>query len=273
VVPESCAGFTRKVYRMKSLLFRLFKQTLPCSAAVLALLGVVVMSSPARADSLCPNAANENGSGNYTFTNVVGPLDATCGAKSAVTITINSATDYGRLAWDATVAGYPAGLTLGNVAGASAQVVLDGAADQPFYMLGFTDSTDQLGQANGGDQILMIEFQNSTVSGSTMAFNPNTTLFNLYDNSQGFYLNGPNGQADAHTLDYWLGQDPFLDNEALQQVRIGIGLAGGAGPSESVTVNSLDLNVPEPTSLLLLLTMVGTTGLGMRLTQRRNRRS
>jgi hypothetical protein len=247
---------------MKSMTFRFF------TAAAVALLGLVGITS-SRADTLCPTTANQNGSGNYSFTTLPGPAGSPC--ASAVQITINTAQDYARLAWDSSSAGYPAGLTLGNIASASAQVGLDEAGDQPFYMLAFTDPTRGLGQTYATDQILMIEFQPSTVTGDTMAFNGTTGLFNLFDNTQGFYLEG--GQQDAHTLDYWLANDSFLDNEALQQVRIGIGLAGGPGPSQSVIVDSLDVNVPEPTSLLLLLTLVGATGLGVRVRQLRNRRS
>jgi len=264
---------------MKSLTFRFFKEMLPSSAVAVALLGLVAIAGPARADSLCPSAANQNGSGSYSITGVAGPLDSTCGADSAEQLTIGNATDYARLAWDSSVPGYPAGLTLGNFGGASAQVGLDGALDQPFYMLAFTDSTDGLGQTFATDQILMIEFQPSTASSNSMNLNTNTTLFNLYDNSQGFYLNGVHGgQQDTNTLAGWLAIDPFLDSEALQQVRIGIGLAGGSGPAQSVTVDSLNISggpatVPEPTSLLLLLTVVLGTGLGIHRKQARNRRS
>jgi hypothetical protein len=263
---------------MKSLTFRFFKQMLPSSAVAVALLGLAAITGPARADSLCPSAASGNGSGTYSITGVAGPLDSTCGANSAEQLTIGNATDYARLAWDSTDAGYPAGLTLGNFGGASAQVGLDGALDQPFYMLAFTDSTHGLGQTFAADQILMIEFQPSTASGNSMNLNTNTTLFNLFDNTQGFYLNGVHGQQDTNTLAGWLGIDPFLGSEALQQVRIGIGLAGGSGPGQSLTVDSLNISggpaaVPEPTSILLLLTVVLGTGLGIHRKQARNRRS
>src|SRR5208283_3158626 len=112
-----------------------------------------------------PNAAGQNGYGSDTFTNLPGPLDSTCGTNSAVTMYIpNATTGYARLAWDSTVAGYPAGLTLGNLAGANADVAFTGD-DQPFYMLAFTDSTDSLGQTDATDQILMIEFQSSSLTG------------------------------------------------------------------------------------------------------------
>jgi len=191
----------------------------------------------------------------------------------------NATTGYARLAWDSTVAGYPAGLTLGNLAGANADVAFTGD-DQPFYMLAFTDSTDSLGQTDATDQILMIEFQSSSLTGlgnDTMALDPSTTLFNLYDNTQSFYLG--TGQHDTNSLDGWLTTYSFLTGEALQQVRIGIGMAGGDTNPQSLTVNSLDIEtpnngaVPEPTSILLLLTVVGITGKGIYRRLPQNRRS
>ena len=262
---------------MKSLKFRSFKQVLPSSAVAVALLGLVAITSPARADIyvLCPSAANQNGSGLYTFTSVAGtPI---C-ANSAVKIDIPTEGDYARLMWDSTVAAYPAGLTLGNLAGLSADVQFTGlAGDQPYYMLAFTDPTKGLGQNAPTDQILMLEFQNTgNLSGNTMAVDPNTTLFNLYDNTTGVYLNGGNfaGQQVTNSLAGWLAADSFLASESLQQVRTAIGNSGGGSSPESLTVNSLTITsaVPEPTSLLLLLTVVGATGLGIRRKQARNPR-
>ena len=74
----------------------------------------------------------------------------------------------------------------------------------------------------------MIEFQSSSLNGNTLALDPNATLFNLYDNTTGKYLNlGAGGQHDVNTLAGWLSADPFLKGEALGQIRIGIGMAGG----------------------------------------------
>ena len=178
---------------MKSPKFEFLKQVLPSSAAALALLAILGITTPARATSfqLCPNAASQNGSGSDTFTPTVGgPLD--CGTLSAVTMSISKETDYARLLWDPSVAGYPAGLTLGNLAGLTAAVLENAGqpGDQPFYMLAFTDASDSLGQANVSDQILLIEFQSTTVSGGSMDVDPNATLFNLFDNTSGQYLEG-----------------------------------------------------------------------------------
>ena len=269
---------------MKSLKFRFLKQVLPSSAVAVALLGLVGITSPARADNyvLCPSAADRNGNGSYTFTAVAGPLDSSCGANSAVTMTIATEADYARLMFNSSVTGYPAGLTLGNLAGLSADVRFTGgqAGDQPYYMLAFTDTTKGLGQTAAGDQILMLEFGNTgNLSGNTMAVNPTTTLFNLYDNTTGVYLNGGNfaGQQVTHSLAGWLAADSFLASESLQQVRTAIGNSPGGSSPDSLTVNSLTITtapsaVPEPTSLLLLLTVVGATGWGIRRKQARNPR-
>ncbi|MGA3040033.1 MAG: PEP-CTERM sorting domain-containing protein [Bryobacteraceae bacterium] len=261
---------------MNSKTFRFLKQVFPSSVAAVTLLGLVAIANPARADSLCPNAALPGGFGG-TATAVSGPLDGTCGANSAVQLQISTETDYGKLQFNSGMTGYPAGLTLGNLASLTADVLFSGhPGDQPYYLLDFTDSSDTLGQANATDQILLIEFQPSTLSGDTLAVDPNATLFNLYDNTNGNYLEG--GQSDTNTLAGWLSSDPSLSGESLQGVWLGIGLASGGGNSESLTVNSLDIeggpaSVPEPTSLLLLLTVVGAIGLGIQRKQARNRRS
>jgi hypothetical protein len=227
-----------------------------------------------RADvTLCPNLAGQNGSGTYSITAVAGPLDSLCGTNSAETMYIPNATaDYARLAWDSGDPDYPAGLTLGSLGGVSANVSFSGD-DDPFYMLAFTDATDGLGQTYASDQILMIEFQPSTLSGSTMTLDPGATLFNLYDNTQGFYLSG--GQSDTNTLAGWLLADPFLSGDSLDQVRIGIGLAGGDTNPQSVTVYSADLTTvtPEPGTLPLLSVVFGAAAWGIRRSQLRSRRS
>ena len=193
-------------------------------------------------------------------------------------MSIPKETDYARLRFDSGVAGYPAGLTLGNLAGLNADVLFTPgqAGGQPYYMLVFTDPTNGLGQTLATDQILMLQFQPTTLSGNSLAFDPNTTLVNLFDNITGIYLQG--GQQTTNTLAGWLTTFPFLAGHSLEQVRIAIGLAGGGSSPESLTVNSLTITtatsvVPEPSSLLLLLSVVAATGWGIRRRKPRNSRS
>lgn len=260
---------------MRSLNVSALKQALPSSAIALALLALIGSAVPAMANTytLCANAAGQGGFGD-TFTAVAGPLDGTCGTNSAVDMSIATETDYARLLWDSSVTNYPPDLTLGNLGGMNADIgsfTPGQAGDQPYFMLVFTDATQGLGQAAATDQILMLEFQNTTLSGTNLPFDPNTTLVNLYDNTTGTYLAG--GQADAQTLDSWLSSDSFLAGESLQQVRLAIGLSGGGSSPESITVNSLDITttsaVPEPTSLPLLLILVAALGWGIHRGRRR----
>ena len=202
---------------MRSLRFLFPKQILSGSAVAVALLGLVGLTSPARADTtvvLCPNAAGTSGYGGDTFTDVSGG-PTSCGANSAVTMYIpNQTTGYARLGGDLP------DMTVGDLAGATANVTYAGS-DQPFYMLTFTNPSDSLGQTLASDQILMLEFQPTALSGvgnDTLAFSPNTTLFNLYDNTQGFYLG--QGQSYVKTLDGWFIAEPSIIGDTLQQIRI-----------------------------------------------------
>lgn len=223
--------------------FRLVRYPVAGLAAVAALfLGAPGVIASASAQTLCPSSGTPGGFGE-SVTYVPGPLDGTCGADSAVTISLPASTDYGKLQFS------PSGYTLGNLTGASANVSFTTAGtDAPYYLLAFTDSSDSLGQANAGDQILLIEFQSNALSGNTLALNANSTEFNLYDNTTNTYLQL--GQSDTNTLAGWLALFPSLDDETLQGLWIGEGLTGSDTGAESMTINSLNL-VPEPASLTL----------------------
>jgi hypothetical protein len=218
------------------------------SALFLGFFGLVNPAS-AGAVTLCPSQATVGGI-SETSSDVAGPLDGTCGANSAVQINIPATNDYGKLQFNSSMSGYPAGLTLGGFEGASANVLSSGNGE-PYYLLAFTDGSNSLGQGAASDQILFIEFQASTLAGNTLAVDPASTLFNLYDNTTGQYLQG--GQSDANSLNTWLTDFSALENEALQGIWIGEGLDSSDHGPESLTVNSLTVTtaVPEPSALAL----------------------
>ncbi|MDQ2778310.1 MAG: PEP-CTERM sorting domain-containing protein [Pseudomonadota bacterium] len=178
---------------------------------------------------------------------------------------IVGAQDYAKLTYGPATSGYPGGLTLGGIVGIHADVVVNSATTAPYFQLGFVTGNTALGQSSGGNQILFIEFQSLTVTPSgDMDVNPMTTLFNMYDNTTGQYLQ--NGQQDVRTLDSWLSTYSFLSGTAVDQIRIAIGLGGGAGPGESLTVNALAVSqadaaaVPEPASWALVGLALGAAG-------------
>jgi len=245
-------------------------QALSGSAASVLLLCSLGLAGPATAGviTLCPSQANPGVGGfGVVGTDVAGPLDATCGADSAVKIDIGASTDYGKLQFGSSTPGWPTGLTLAGLGGLSANVDYStGGSDQPYFLLPFIDSSDSLGQGAASDQILMIEFQSNALSGNTLAADPSTTLFNLYDNTTGSYLQG--GQHHTNTIAGWLSTYTALDSEELQGIWIGEGLTGTDTGAESLTVNSLDVTVPEPSSIALF--GAALAGLGfMGFTRRR----
>jgi len=218
----------------------------------LALIGAMFAGLPAVASTICPSSASYIYS-DGTATNVAGPLDGTCGADSAVQLTIpNDSVDGASIYFS----NAQTGLTLGNVAsiGASVAFSSDVASDEPYYVFDFHDTSGVFGET-AGDKILFLENQSPNVSGSSMSLSPTATLFDVYDDTTGLYLNG--GQSNVKTLDQLLAADPGLSSDPTY-IGIAIGDDGGcAGPcSESLTVNSFTVNetaaTPEPSSFLLL---------------------
>lgn len=234
------------------------------SAVVMALvlMGGLAASSMAKAATLCPSSATPGGFGSL-FTPVSGPLDGTCGANSAMKIDIANSTNYGKLQFQSTMPGFPTGLTLGGISGASANVLFtSNGGDQPYFLIPFIDSSSSLGQNSATDQMLLIEFQPNTLSGNTLGLDPGATLFNVYDNTTGVYLQG--GQSDTKTLDGWLSLYAALSSEQLQGIWVAEGLTAGNTGADSLTVNSLTVTevatTPLPGALPLFTSGLGAFG-------------
>jgi hypothetical protein len=214
------------------------------ASALLALATALAIAPSAMAESLCPNVAWTYSDGGNTT--APGP----CGA---VTLSIpDSNADEAALFWGSSSYG-ATGLTVGTIGSFNTSVNFSPVvnSDQPYYVLDFKDPSDLLGQASGSDTILMLEFQSGNVSGNNMLLDPNSTLFNLYDNTTWTYLAG--GQSDTNTLAAWLAIYPGISNDPAW---VGVEMGnGGSGQGETLTINSAEYTVtPEPSSLLLLFT-------------------
>jgi hypothetical protein len=250
------------------------------SAIAIALLVWGSMGSAKAGTLLCANQALQGGypfgGGTDTISAFSGTQDAACGnTNSGETLAISTDQDYLKLEWD-TISDpngvspqpLPSGLTVGGFSGASALVSFTGSAgDSPFFLLSFADPSGSFGQANTGDQILLIQDEdNSALSGAgftTLGVDPNTTLFDLYDNTTDSYLSAYGvSQATPTTINALLAADSNLGGDSLNGVWLAIGLAGCSSgcPSESLQVDSASLTTPEPGSMALLFAGVCAVG-------------
>jgi hypothetical protein len=235
------------------------------SVSALALLMLAGIGS-AKADILCPNQALQGGFGN-SFTAVPGDNDGVCGANSGVTMSLTDDTNYAKIMWNtasspsgASTQLLPSGLTLGTLPTVTANVdfTADSSDVSPYFVLSFSDPTNVIGGHAAGDQIIMLEFENTNLNGagpSTMTLDGNS-VFNFFDNTTGTYLLG--GQQDKASLSTWLSTYVGLGNDAVDGIWIAEGLAGGCAPggcAETLTVTSANLEspTPEPGTIAMLL--------------------
>jgi hypothetical protein len=219
----------------------------------------------ASTSTLCASGA---GSGfGYSGTSTPGvpvapasPLyNASCTAGA---LTIATTDDDNALAkWHTSAPGYPAGLTLGQLEGLNAPVITNGTGgSEPYYDIAFYATNNSLGAGTSGDLITLLENETTTVSAGNLGMSANSTLFDVYDWSTGLYLLG--GQTDTNTLSYWTSNYTSLSTDAIYALDIGIGSAtcSGApctGSPVSMTVNYLDVTVPEGGSESLYLLVAG----------------
>jgi hypothetical protein len=241
-----------------------------CSFALVVTFAAAVPAL-ASTSTLCASGA---GSGfGYSGTSTPGvpvapasPLyNASCTAGA---LTIATTDDDNALAkWHTSAPGYPAGLTLGQLEGLNAPVITNGTGgSEPYYDIAFYATNNSLGAGTSGDLITLLENETTTVSAGNLGMSANSTLFDVYDYTQS-NLTGTNvyllgGQSDTNTLSYLTSNYTSLSTDAIYALDIGIGSAtcSGApctGSPVSMTVNYLDVTVPEGGSESLYLLVAG----------------
>lgn len=248
-----------------------------CLFALIATLAAAVPAL-ASTSTLCASDAGSGFgvSGTSTFGVPVAPASQLYNAScTAGALTITTTDDDNALAkWHTSAPGYPTGLTLGQLEGLNAPVITSGTGgSEPYYDIAFIATNNSLGAGTSGDLITLLENQPSTVSGGNLGMSANSTLFDVYDWTTGLYLLG--GQSDTNTLSYLTSNYTSLSTDAIYALDIGIGSANCNFPGPctgspiSMTVNYLDVTVPEGGSGSFYLLLAGAVCFGALVLGRR----
>ncbi|MGN6591121.1 MAG: PEP-CTERM sorting domain-containing protein [Sphingomicrobium sp.] len=124
--------------------------------------------------------------------------------------------------------------------------------------MSFIDGINSLGRVNAADQILLIEFQPTTLAGNTLGSIPLQSVQFIRQYSMRVPARLPIGQ---NTLDAWLSMFAALGSEQLQGNWIAEGLTATNTGAESLTINSLDVAAtPLPATLPLFAGGLGALG-------------